>query len=48
MFRIIGTFALKLLPLLLHEVADVIKARHERKRQEKELTSKIKENENNL
>lgn len=48
MLRVLLNFGLKLLPLLLHEVADKIKERQEKKKQEKILISKITENENNL
>ena len=46
MLRLIVKYSLKLLPLLLHEIADYVKERQERKRETESLTSKIKENEN--
>jgi hypothetical protein len=48
MFRLLLKYSLKLLPLLIHEVADYIKDKQEQKKETQNLTSKIKENENNF
>lgn len=46
MFRFLLKYSLKLLPLLLHEIADLIKEKQQRKKETEVLTSKIQENEN--
>ena len=43
MLRLLG----KLLPLIVHEIADLIKQKAERKRVEKVITDKIQENQKN-
>lgn len=43
MLRLLG----KLLPLIVHEIADLIKQKSERKRIEKVITDKIQENQKN-
>jgi hypothetical protein len=46
MLKVAFKFALKFLPLILHEIADLIKERQDRKKETDSLTSKIQENEN--
>lgn len=46
MLRLVLKYSLKLLPLLLHEIADYIKERQNRKKETELVTSKIQENEN--
>ena len=46
MFRLLLKYSLKLLPLILHEVADFIKQKQKEKQETKDLTAKIQENEN--
>jgi hypothetical protein len=38
-------FLLKFLPLVLHEVADYIKEKQQQKREQKEILTKMQENE---
>lgn len=48
MFRLLLKYSLKLLPLVLHELADFIKEKQKEKQEIKKLTSKIQENENSI
>jgi len=48
MLRLLFKYSLKLLPLFLHEIADLIKEKQQRKNETEILTSKIKENENSI
>jgi cell division septum initiation protein DivIVA len=45
-FRLLLKYSLKLLPLVLHEIADFIKEKQKEKQETKDLTAKIQENEN--
>ncbi|GIZ08484.1 hypothetical protein FUMI01_12110 [Flavobacterium sp. UMI-01] len=47
MFRLLLKYSLKLLPLVLHEIADLIKEKQRQKKETEIITSKIQENENN-
>ncbi|SDJ80745.1 hypothetical protein SAMN05192550_2811 [Flavobacterium glycines] len=46
MFRLLLKYSLKLLPLVLHEIADYIKEKQAEKKENQSITSKIQENEN--
>ena len=46
MLKLILKYSLKLLPLLLHEIADLVKEKINEKKETDSLTSKITENEN--
>lgn len=46
MFRLLLKYSAKLLPLILHELADFIKEKQKEKQETKDLTAKIQENEN--
>lgn len=48
MLRLLLKYSLKLLPLVLHEIADYIKERQEKKKENELVTSKIQENENSI
>ena len=48
MLRLLLKYSLKLLPFALHELADYLKERQEKKRETELVTSKIKENENSI
>lgn len=48
MFRLLLKYSLKLLPLILHEIADLIKEKQKEKKEAEFITSKIQENENSI
>lgn len=48
MFRLLLKYSLKLLPLLLHEIADLIKEKQADRKEKQSIISKIQENENSI
>lgn len=47
MFRLVLKYTLKLLPLILHEIADVIKEKQKQKKENDSIISKIQEENEN-